>query len=106
MVASMQNYIIPYGVCKIGNGGLLKKIEEKPEYNFLVNTGMYIVNPKELSHIPLNKFYNMTELINDMKSNGKNIGVYPVSESTYIDVGQWSKYKKSLKILNNIPGGL
>jgi CBS domain-containing protein len=44
LVVSCRNYVIPYGVCNISNGGLLDCITEKPEYELLVNTGMYVVN--------------------------------------------------------------
>ena len=46
LVASSKEYIIPYGTCKITKKGYLEKIIEKPKFDFLANTGMYIVNPK------------------------------------------------------------
>jgi dTDP-glucose pyrophosphorylase len=102
MVASMQYHTIPYGVCEIEDGGTLKKIIEKPQYDFLVNTGMYILNPEVLKFIPKNDFYHITHLIERLQKEGLNVGVYPVSEKSYIDVGQWSEYKKSIKDLNII----
>ena len=71
---------------------------EKPEYDFLVNAGMYIINPIMLKYIPENKFYNITDLINIGKKDGKKIGVYPVSEKSYLDLGQWSEYEKNTGI--------
>ena len=102
IVASMQNYIIPYGVCEIENGGTLKNINEKPEYNFLVNSGMYLLNPDVLKYIPENKFFHMTYLIEKLKKEGFQIGVYPVSEKSWIDVGQWDEYKRSKEIITEI----
>ncbi|GAB4284895.1 MAG: hypothetical protein Kow0068_10100 [Marinilabiliales bacterium] len=103
IVAAMVNYKIPYGVCKINKGGALKSIEEKPEYNFLINTGMYVLNPKILNYIPNNQFYNITNLINILKNTDHKIGVYPVSEGSYIDTGQWEQYKKANSIfLSNL----
>jgi len=32
------------GICKLESGGSLKTIKEKPKYDFLVNTGMHILN--------------------------------------------------------------
>ena len=52
LVASMKNYIIPYGTCELNGEGHLKKINEKPEYDFLVNTGLYVLNPDVLHLIP------------------------------------------------------
>jgi len=102
LVASMQHHTIPYGVCEIKNGGELEVIREKPEYDFLVNAGMYLLEPEVLKFIPETKFYHMTHLIENLQQKGKNIGVYPVSEKSWIDVGQWSKYNNNVsKILTN-----
>jgi NDP-sugar pyrophosphorylase family protein len=92
-VASAKEFIIPYGTCDLNPKGHLKKINEKPEYNFLVNTGLYILNPNILKLIPKDKFYDITELIQDAIDQGKTVGVYPVDDDAWIDVGQWSEYK-------------
>ena len=99
IVASMQHQVIPYGVCEIENEGELKTIIEKPEYNHLVNTGMYIIEPKALEAIPKNEFYQMTDLINDLKVQGEKIGVYPISESKWTDIGEWNKFEQSMENL-------
>ena len=94
LVASMKNYIIPYGTCELNSKGHLKSINEKPEYDFLVNTGLYIIESDVLQLIPNNKFYHITHLINDAMKNGKKIGVYPIDDEAWIDVGQWAEYQK------------
>ena len=96
LVASMKNYIIPYGTCVLNGDGHLDYIKEKPEYNFLVNTGLYVLNPVVLNLIPENKMYHITELIEDAKKQGMKVGVYPISEDAWIDVGQWAEYRKSV----------
>ena len=102
LVGSMQHHTIPYGVCEIENGGTLKKINEKPEYDFLVNTGMYLLNPEVLKYIPENEFFHITHLIDNLKNEGFEVGVYPVSEKSWVDVGQWGEYGKSLEKLGVI----
>lgn len=96
MVGSMKHFAIPYGVCKIHNGGKLKKITEKPEFDFLVNTGMYMLEPAALDLIPPNRFYHITDLINGLLKKGKNAGVYPVSEKSWLDMGQWEELQETL----------
>lgn len=91
LIASMKHYTIPYGICKIENGGLLKGIEEKPEYDFLVNSGMYLIEQEVLQDIPENRFYDMTDLLKDYIKRDKKIGVYPVSEKSWFDIGQWEE---------------
>ena len=97
LVASAKEYKIPYGTCHLNKKGYLRKILEKPKFDFLINVGLYVVNPNLLGLIPKKKFYNMTDLIRDMKKKNKQIGVYPTDEGSWIDVGQWSEYRKAVK---------
>lgn len=94
LVGSLQQYIIPYGICRIREGGMLEAMDEKPRYDFLANTGLYIINPDVLSCIPSDQPYDMTDLIQVLRQNGRSVGVYPVSGESWIDVGQWDEYRK------------
>ncbi|MFN4219604.1 MAG: sugar phosphate nucleotidyltransferase [bacterium] len=99
IVSSVKNYNIPYGVCMIGDNGTLNKIEEKPEINFLVNTGMYVINSELLKLIPENQLFHATHFIEKAQKEGYKIKVYPISENSWIDVGEWNEYKKALERL-------
>lgn len=99
MVVSCRHYVIPYGVCEINKGGTLKKINEKPEYDFLINTGMYVVSSKLLKLIPKNKFYDFTDLIEKAKKRRFKIGVFPISEHAWTDIGQWDEYRNAVRKL-------
>ncbi len=99
IVGSMQHFRIPYGVMRISNGGNLDEIREKPEHDFLVNTGMYIFRRKVIDLLPDKGIFHATDLINKIKDEGGKIGVYPVTEKTWIDIGQWEEYKKSVEKL-------
>ena len=98
LVASIKNFDIPYGVCEIENGGTLLKIREKPEFSFLVNTGMYIVNSDMIRIIPRNQLYHLTHLMEDVKARKGKVGVYPISDKSWIDIGEWEKYRKALEL--------
>ncbi len=100
LVGSMQQYTIPYGVCDIDNCGVLKGIREKPEYDFLVNAGLYLLEPAVLQYIPENKYFDMNDLIRKVQDSGLKVGVFPVSEKSWIDVGQWEEYANTLRQLN------
>ena len=96
MVASSKEYIIPYGTCKITKKGYLEKIIEKPKFDFFANIGLYVINPKLVKLIPKNKSYDMTEFIQLIKKKKKQIGVYPIDDESWIDVGQWTEYHKAV----------
>ncbi len=97
LAASLKNYKIPYGICEIENGGSLIKINEKPEYNYLVNTGMYVLNPDMINLIPQDTHFDMTDFMETIKNNGGKVGVYPISENSWIDTGEWAEYKKAVQ---------
>lgn len=92
-IASIQHYKIPYGVVNIQNGGKIRTIDEKPEYTFQVNTGVYLLNDSALKYIPTNTYFDMSELMKVLIDKGEKIFAYPVNESDYIDMGQWNEYK-------------
>jgi dTDP-glucose pyrophosphorylase len=97
IVASLRSYAIPYGICEIEPEGRFLGIREKPEYRFLVNTGMYALEAATLSRIPAGRMYHITELIEDVKNAGGKIGVYPIGESAWMDTGEWAEYKHTLQ---------
>ena len=99
VVVSTKKFVVPYGSCKISKKGLLENIKEKPSQHLLVNTGMYVVNNQLFNLIKKNKFINFTDFISLAKKNKKKIGVFPVSDQSWLDLGQWDEYNKTLKKL-------
>jgi len=102
VVTSIQHYQIPYGVCEIQNGGIIKGINEKPEVDMFINTGMYVMNSRALEFIPDNQTFNLTDLIHILIENGHSVGAYPVSEKSWIDLGQWGEYNTAIGNINQI----
>lgn len=96
IVGSMKHFTIPYGTCEIKPGGDLLAVREKPEYDFLVNTGMYLIEPEVLKLIPDQGFMHMTELIEKCLKTGVKTGVYPISEKSWADTGQWEQLQETL----------
>jgi len=97
MIAAVKHYSIPYGTIETGENGEMISMKEKPELNFKINTGMYILEPHVLQYIPDNEFLHITDLIEKVKANGGKIGVFPVSEKAWMDIGQWAEYQQTLK---------
>lgn len=97
MVAAVKHYSIPYGTIETGENGEMLSMEEKPELSFKINTGMYILEPHILKSIPDNEFLHITDLIEKVKHNGGKIGVFPISEKAWMDIGQWNEYQQTLK---------
>lgn len=101
IVGSFRHFLVPYGVCHLDDSGHLNEIEEKPEFDFLVNSGMYLIKKKVLKYIPKNKFFNAVDLVNKIRKDGCRVGVFPINENSWVDVGQWEDYHQAFQRLNN-----
>lgn len=97
IVAALKHYPIPYGILETSAAGLLESITEKPEITLKINSGFYILEPNLLNEIPENKFYHITSLIEKLKKENRRVGVFPVSEKSWRDIGEWSEYQKLVK---------
>jgi len=102
LVASLKDYNIPYGVCELEKGGSLARIKEKPQYSFLINTGMYVVRRDRLDLIPEETKCDMTDFIEKIKLAGGRIGVFPIGENAWTDTGEWTEYRKALDHLGRL----
>ena len=98
VVAAIKTLSIPYGTIITGKDGLLKAIEEKPTLSFKINTGLYILEPSILDDIP-DDFFHITDLMEKLISCGKRVGVYPISQNDWKDMGDWNEYLKMIKVL-------
>ncbi len=98
VVAAIKTYSIPYGTIITGENGLLERIEEKPDLTFKINTGLYILEPSLLDDIP-DEFFHITHLMEKLQSQGRRVGVYPISQSDWQDMGDWHEYMKMINVL-------
>lgn len=98
IVTMVKSFHIPYGVIETGKDGIMTALHEKPELNFQVNTGAYILNPECIDEIPKGEFFHITQLMEKIKTRGGRVGCFPVSEGTWHDMGEWPEYLKMINI--------
>ncbi|MCR5656069.1 MAG: nucleotidyltransferase family protein [Butyrivibrio sp.] len=94
IVSSLKNFSIPYGVLDSEKEGLVKALKEKPHLSYFINTGMYVVNPDVFNLIPEDKMYHMTDLAEDLMKKGGKVGMYPISEMSFLDMGEFQEMKR------------
>lgn len=94
MVCSLKSIKIPYGVVEINEFGEIENMKEKPEFSFFTNTGLYIVEPEIIENLSDNEYVGFPDIIEKYKSNGEKIGVYPISEYNWLDMGQLDDLEK------------
>ena len=88
VVCAFKNITIPYGVIELGENGEIKNVTEKPEMSFLTNTGMYLVEPSVIRDMQDDVAIGFPDVMEKYRSIGEKVGVYPVSENSYMDMGQ------------------
>ena len=99
IVTAIKTIRIPYGVIEAGKDGLMTGLQEKPEQTYMINTGVYILNPELIAEIPTGEFFHITHLIEKIKEKGGRVGCFPVSEHAWKDMGEWPEYLKMIKVL-------
>ncbi len=94
MVCALKNITIPYGVVNADSKSVLISIDEKPEFSFLTNTAMYVVEPSVLKDLKKNEKIDFPDFIRIEKEKGKKIGVYSLPEDEWLDMGVMSELEK------------
>lgn len=91
---------IPYAVMETKDNKVISFLE-KPTYTYLSNGGIYLVKKSILKNIPLNKFYNSTDLMELLIEKNLKLISYPMREY-WLDIGKHDDYLKAQNDINNI----
>lgn len=86
---------IPYAVLETNNGHVLN-FREKPTYTYYSNGGIYLMNRNVLKHLPVEKHYNATDLMETLIKNGNKVISYPLA-GYWLDIGRHEDYNKAQK---------
>ena len=97
IVASRKSINFPYGVCLLNDKKKFEGFKEKPNYNFLLNTGLYLINKKELKFLKKNQKLDMDDFILRLKKKKKKIGIFQINHDNWKDLGSWKNYNKHIK---------
>jgi dTDP-glucose pyrophosphorylase len=90
---------IPYAVLETEKGEV-KSFKEKPTYTYYSNGGIYLMKKEMTQLIPQNKFYNATDLMEDLILQNKKIISFPFS-GYWLDVGKHEDFEKAQSDINN-----
>lgn len=95
-VASHRYHMqVPYGVIEC-EGPQIIQIREKPDINFMVNAGIYLLEPSVHRYIKNGLHLDMTELIGRLIADGRNVVSFPIIEY-WLDIGQYADYEQAQK---------
>lgn len=100
-VSVMKNISIPYGTIDTKENGILTGLKEKPNIMYQINSGMYVLEPEILSYIKHKEHIDITDLFQRIQDDNKQIGVFPIPEGAWSDMGSWDEYLKVIAKKNN-----
>lgn len=99
VAAVPYNVSIPYGILDL-DGRNIKGLLEKPHFNYYANAGIYLIKRRALDEIPNGCFYNSTDLVTKLVSEGKCVIRYPLN-GTWIDIGTPQEYQKAKDLVKH-----
>ncbi len=93
MATTVYNTKLPYGVVDMLDDEIVS-IREKPELEFMVNAGIYVVSPSVLDIIPKNGYYDMPDLIQTLIDQGRKVEIYHIN-GEWQDLGTMESYEEA-----------
>jgi dTDP-glucose pyrophosphorylase/CBS domain-containing protein len=93
---------VPYGVIE-SEGAFVRGLREKPLLSFLVNAGIYLIEPSVHQYIPNGRHSNMTDLIQRLIDEGLPVASFPIMEY-WLDIGSDIDYAQAQQDVKN--GGM
>ncbi|MDP2599159.1 MAG: nucleotidyltransferase family protein, partial [Deltaproteobacteria bacterium] len=84
---------VPYGVIE-SNGVVVREVREKPRISWMVNAGIYLLEPHVQRLVPTGQSFNMTDLIQQLLEENLNVISFPIHEY-WLDIGAHAEYKKA-----------
>ena len=91
---------VPYGIFDL-EGRDIHGLIEKPTYNYYANAGIYLIKRRALDEIPDGSFFNATDLIEKLISEGKKVIRFPLN-GTWIDIGNPQEYQKANELIKHM----
>jgi len=90
---------VPYGVVEC-EGHNVSRLREKPSLSFLVNAGIYLLEPVVHRYIPNGQHLDMTDLIEGLIVKGRTVVSFPVVEY-WLDIGEHADYERAQEDVRN-----
>lgn len=94
MVCARKRFEIPYGTVQTDHDGNVTALQEKPGFEYDINTGFYLIEPEFLKKIPDKTFIHITDVIEQCVKEGKKVGTFLINEDDFLDMGQMDELEK------------
>jgi dTDP-glucose pyrophosphorylase len=94
------NINIPYAILDY-DGDKIKSFKEKPSYTYYANAGIYLIKKELIDKIPVDTFFNTTDLLEVLLAENRNVIKYPII-GYWIDIGKHEDFKKAQEFVKHI----
>lgn len=102
MVCAEKKFEIPYGTVLLDEEKRIVGLQEKPWFDFRVNTGFYVIEPDFLEKIPSRTFIHITDVIERCIAAGERVGCYLIPDDAWMDMGQFDELDKMKERLDSL----
>jgi NDP-sugar pyrophosphorylase family protein len=96
IAAARRSQLIDYGVLQIDSSHRLTGFTEKPQTEYLVSMGIYVVNRRVLQFVPHDAKYGFDDLMKDMLKKNEPVAVEPY-EGYWLDIGRPDDYVQAIE---------
>jgi dTDP-glucose pyrophosphorylase len=91
---SLHHVDIPYGEFTLHEGRQVTRVEEKPRKEFPVNAGIYLLDSSAIDLIPLEEYFDATDMIRALVDKGEFVAAHLIREY-WLDVGRADDLEKA-----------
>lgn len=98
MAVQIHEMPIPYGVVQT-SGVFVTGYEEKPTQKFLINAGVYVLDPICFAEFPRNEAINMPSFLESLSAKGLSTMAFMIHER-WVDIGGHEEFAKATGYLS------
>ena len=94
MICAFKHYTVPYGVVELGENGSIAAMREKPELDFLTNTGVYVVEPRVVEEMRDGEKIGFPDVIERYRRAGRRWASIPSARAAGWTWASWRSWKR------------
>lgn len=91
---------IDLGVIQVDDSGYVEDYVEKPEYNYMVSTGIYIFDTKVMDYLASEEHIDLPDLVLRLIGNDHQVATYDFS-GFWLDIGRHDDYEKAIEVFED-----
>jgi NDP-sugar pyrophosphorylase family protein len=91
------NYGVLYVDSSTNGAQRVHAYEEKPEITSTVSMGIYVIEPRALSFLPAEGYFDFPDLVHALLAAGERVGSY-AHEGLWFDIGRHDDYEEAVAV--------